>query len=92
MTRAEIIQEMVRKYRGNMIQAFQFENEEIPYIMYDYDEESDSFVAGGVSIPFHYDLDKIDVNLIDKTLEELEGLLMEHYQNNLGITLIYPDD
>lgn len=92
MTRKEYIENMINEYRGDMIQAFMFDNKDIPFIMYKYDETTDCLTAGGVSVPFHYELDKITFELLDESLDNLELLLMEYYKNELGIILIYPED
>lgn len=90
-TRKELIQEKLDKYSGGMIQAFSFYNHDIPYIPYWYDGEKDCFVSDCVSIPFHYEIETIDDNLIDRKLTELESQLIDYYKS-IGIELILPQD
>ena len=92
MTRAEFIQSVIDKYRGSFPQEFCFDNEDKPFVEYRYDAASDSLVAEMVSVPFHYAIEDINGELLDRKLDELEGLLIDYYKTHLGIRLLVPAD
>lgn len=90
-TRKEYIQEVIERYHGRMLQAFYYDNEDIPYIEYFYDDNDKTLVAANVSVPFEYEIAEINCHRLDRSLCELEKKLIDYYKNELGIELLVPE-
>lgn len=92
MERKEYIQKIIDKYRGNFPQEFCFENNDYKTIEYHYDEKLDCLVSENVSVPFHFKLEDINGELLDRKLDELEGKVIDFYKNSKNIKLLVPND
>lgn len=87
-TRREIIQEILDKIYGSRIQAIFFDNDDVPYIPYWYDEMTDSFMTEYVLVPIAHNTEDINFDVIYDYIDELEGKLMEHFKNKYDIELL----
>ena len=90
-TRKEHIEEIMHKYNGDLLPALYFDNEDVPYIAYWYDEETDSLMTAFVSVPFLSTTENIDVSFLDNLINELEKKLILYFHENKGIELYYYD-
>lgn len=87
-TRSEIIQEILDKIYGSRIQAIFFDNDDVPYIPYWYDEMTDSFMTEYVLVPIAHNTEDINFDVIYDYIDELEGKLMEYFKNKYDIELL----
>ena len=92
MTQKEIIIENAfQEYRGWLPRVFCWDNHED--ISYWYDSESDAIQTScGVSIPFKYKENEINVDLIHSVLLELEDMIINYFREAKNIELFTPDD
>ena len=89
--RSTIINEKFKEFRGCLMPYLWFDSQEIPYVEYYYDETDDCLHANNAIVPFHYEVEDINLELFDRCLNELHLLVREEYKKN-GILLKFYDD
>lgn len=91
-TRSEIIQEVINKFNGNRIQVIFFNNLDIPYVPYWYEEAADALVTQYASVTITHKTEDININIIEAYISKLEDKLIKYYKDNMNIELKSYDD
>lgn len=90
--RKTIIERILKSFAGIRISAFYFQNTDLPYIKYWYDEVNDSLATDFVSIPFNCKTEKINAEYIYNMLDQLEDDLIEFFKSKKKVRLLVYDD
>jgi hypothetical protein len=90
--RKTIIENILKSFAGIRISAFYFQNKDLPYIKYWYDEVNDSLATEFLSIPFNCKTEEIDAEYVYNLLDHLEDDLITYFKTEKNVRLLVYDD